>query len=524
MRRALLPLAAAMACSLGSACDGDGPPTPTATPTITPTATVTPTETPIPTPTVPPRDRYQSAPCAFEVPAGETADCGYLTVAEHRQRPHEGEIRLHVAVFRSHSSAPAPDPVVYLEGGPGGSSLELVPFVFEDWYEPFLEERDLVLFDQRGVGYSEPALDCPEVRDALERAIREDLRAAQSADLGVSAHRACRDRLAGEGVALDAYNSKESAADLEELRQALGYEKWNVFGISYGTKLALTYMRDFPQGVRSVVLDSTYPLQVDGSAEFVPNVRRAFEKLFAGCAAHPDCGPRYPNLERALFEAARRLNATPASVAVIDVETGEPLFEASVTGDELLVTVFQALYSEDLIRDLPLGIALAEEGNYNFVGYMLGIALFNEQFFSPGMHVSVQCNEEVSFSSRATVEASARPYPALKDFVEGDPTFGICGAWGAGKAAPEENRAVTSTVPTLIFAGEYDPITPPAWGRLVNDDLESSFFFEFPGVGHGAMNAGDCPSSIAFAFLRRPAVQPDASCIAGMGPPNFAVN
>jgi pimeloyl-ACP methyl ester carboxylesterase len=228
---------------------------------------------------------FTSSSCDFIVPGGRDVTCGYLTVPEDRTQPDGAAVRLHVAVFLSESGNPAPDPVVYLEGGPGGEPLETLIFTFEDYFAPYLTERDVIIFDQRGTGLSEPSLACPELVEASLEYLDDVLSDEEEADVYLGAMTDCRERLLADGVNLAAYNSRENAADLNDLRIALGYDEWNLYGISYGTKLALTTMRDFPEGIRSVVLDSAYPLQTSLIIDVPANMDRAFDTLFAGCAA-----------------------------------------------------------------------------------------------------------------------------------------------------------------------------------------------------------------------------------------------
>ncbi|HEX6305128.1 MAG TPA: alpha/beta fold hydrolase, partial [Anaerolineales bacterium] len=204
---------------------------------------------------------------------------------ENRARPEGSLIQLHVAVFRSRSEEPENDPVVHLAGGPGSSSLGVAGYILGQGMDAILEQRDLILFDQRGTGYSQPRLDCPE-REALTPTLLEgSLSQRAEQDAIVEALRECRERLTEEGVDLSAYNSAASAADVNDLRRALGYTKINLYGVSYGTRLGLTVMRDYPQAVRSAVLDSAYPPQVNLYTSLAPNAERAFNQLFAGCTA-----------------------------------------------------------------------------------------------------------------------------------------------------------------------------------------------------------------------------------------------
>ncbi len=243
------------------------------------TSTPVDTATPMESPDEPYVAVFERSSCRFRIPAGTKVECGFLVVPENHSKPAGRTIRLHVAIFSTASDDPAPDPIVYLSGGPGQSPLKMAQFAFEA-FAPFLANRDLILLDQRGVGYSEPALDCHELLELAYETAPEDLPVDELAKLTTAAASECRDRLLRQAVSLSAYRSAQSAADLNDLRLALGYEEWNLYGISYGTKLALTTMRDFPTGIRSVVLDSTYPLQVNLYAEVPANATRAFNVFF----------------------------------------------------------------------------------------------------------------------------------------------------------------------------------------------------------------------------------------------------
>jgi hypothetical protein len=169
---------------------------------------------------------FEPAACQFDVPEGREVECGYLTVPEKHAQPGNGRtLRLHVAVFESDNPNPAPDPIVYLAGGPGADALEVVQFEFETAFAPLLADRDLILFDQRGTGYSEPSLACPEISDVTYEMLALDLGFEEVAARNADALFEWRDRLVGEGVVLSAYNSAESASDVNALRLALGYDE-----------------------------------------------------------------------------------------------------------------------------------------------------------------------------------------------------------------------------------------------------------------------------------------------------------
>lgn len=463
--------------------------------------------------------------CDFDVPAGVDIECGTLEVPADRDDPDAGEIELAYGVIRSESDDPADDPLVYLSGGPGQSTLELVPDAFGQVYEPLTADRDLVLLDQRGTGLSEPSLACDEYtewgQETLGAGIPEEELEAQA----VQAIEECRARLVDEGVDFADYSSTASAADLEDLRVALGYDEWNLYGISYGTRLAQTAMRDFPEGIRSVVLDAGYPVDADLYEETPGNAVRAMEALFATCADDPACAAQNPDLATTFAALVSELNATPAPVTVVDVTSGERLQE-ELDGDSLVGFLFQTLYSTELIPYLPEIITAARGGELGTIGLLLGAQSQQLGAISLGQQLSVQCQEEVPFGTREAVAGAAAEHPLVAGFFEGAPTLGsgifdVCDSWGAGEPGPAADDAVTSDIPALVLAGELDPITPPRWGEDIAAGLSNSFFVTFPFTGHGSVPSRPCAVSITREFLDDPTSEPATGCVEDVEPPAF---
>ena len=506
-------------------------PVPAATPQPAATPAPAPADTPSPTPA--PVAVFEEDNCPFELPEGqvdgETVECGYLVVPEDRDNPEGRKIRLAVAIFRHPDGDPEPDPVIYLAGGPGGSALEFINLSFEDMSAPvFAANRDLILFDQRGVGLSEPALDCPALVELgielLDNEINgRELSYQEMDELHLETTLACEEDL--HGIAdLSAYNTIASAADVDDLRRALGYDQVNLWGISYGTRLALGVMRDYPDGVRSVVLDSVFPPDVDSEVQAPANVDRALDLLLESCAADAGCDTAYPDLRAVLSDMVHRLNETPAAFPVTDLLSGES-YDAVMSGDDLLGVLVHTLYQTDVIPLLPRIIVDASEGHYELVGRILGALLASRESMSDGMRYSVDCSEEVSFSSAEAHAAAVAEYPELAGIFSetsaGPMSFAICAGWDSGQASASENEPVTSAISTLVMAGEYDPVTPPDWGRRAAATLQNASFFEYPGVGHGASPGTGCPGEMMTAFLDDPSTAPDDACIAEMGPPEF---
>ncbi len=480
------------------------------------------------TPTLAQDSPFEPTECWFNSVPGQSPECGWLTVPADHNNPDNGETyRLAVAVFRANGDNPAPDPVIYLEGGPGGSALEFIDFTFEQLFAPFVEERDVIVFDQRGVGFSEPALDCPEISQLTYDTLNDDLTADTLNQMTLDAYQQCHDRLTEEGIDLSLFNSAQNAADVAMLREALGYDEVNLYGISYGTRLALTVMRDYPEGVRSVILDSVYPPQETLFGATV-NFNRALQTLFAGCEADETCNSAFPDLETVFYETVAALNEAPASLDVVDIVNLGDVLPALLNGDSLVGLTFQALYSADLIPSLPKAIYDASNGDFSFFSTMITLLLFQQDVISNGMYNAVECAEEVPFSTPEDVISINADLPeALQSLVQstsfGTATFALCSIWSVTPADAVENEPVTSDIPTLVMAGEYDPITAPSWAETAAASLSNSTYFLIPAVGHGAIPASECASSIALAFLDDPNASPDGSCVLSAPSVDFVI-
>ncbi|MFZ0545433.1 MAG: alpha/beta fold hydrolase, partial [Candidatus Promineifilaceae bacterium] len=279
---------------------------------------------------------YEASDCPFEIPNGYDIECGYLTVPENRTSADSAQIELAVAtVYAANQEAAANNPpVVYLAGGPGGSALDDFVADPESWNYPFLETRDLILIDQRGTGHSLPTLDCPEFQTAADNENPDEL---------------CYDRLVNEGIDLTGYNTPENAADIADLREALGYPEWDLLGISYGTRLALEVMRNHPQGIRAVILDSVFPPNADTPVDEIYSVTDALAQLYADCDRDDYCRETYPDLEAVFLDTVQRLN---------DDQTAE------IYGDDLVFALSNAFSDTSLIPLIPYVIYAVSEGNY----------------------------------------------------------------------------------------------------------------------------------------------------------------
>jgi pimeloyl-ACP methyl ester carboxylesterase len=505
----LLLLLGIFACNLPSTTDPSTlrtPPPPAQTAIVE-----TPSQSsPIPTPGLTYQPVFESAPCAFPVPSGYTPECGYLIVPENRSRADSQFIRLHVGIFRNRSGSATLDPVVKLSGGPGTSGLNLVSYLFRHGADAILNQRDFIVFDQRGVGYSQPRLDCPERQAVVPSLLRGGLTTEESHQTIVDAFHRCRERLIAEGIDLSAYNSAASAADLNDLRLALGYQQLNLYGVSYGTRLALTTMRDYPNAVRSAVLDSAYPLQVNLYTTLAPNAERAFNVFFDRCAADPNCSTTYPDLRSVFYGLVDQLNAQPVWVTLL-VDSNDQ--SVRLDGNLLIDVLFVGLYNPAVTASMPQMIYDIRDGDYRILRER--VTLYFDETGALGMQMAVQCTEEIPFNAPEDAYAAAQGVqPQIAAFFPASvkPLFAVCREWAPVPADPRENLPVSSSIPTLILAGEVDPITPPDWGRRVAADLSNAYFREFPGNGHWVTRSSSCALQMALAFWQNPTVDPGLVC------------
>ncbi len=486
---------------------------------LTPTtaATSQPTITPTTAPSYVPA--FEPTACVFQLPPGleegQDVECGTLVVPENRDKPNGLQVRLAVAIFHNPNGAKNQVPTVYLEGGPGVSALKPLQYSFNKFL-PFLQKGDLIFFDQRGVGLSQPALDCPEHLRLIDQSLETYQTSEENKSQLIKAFMACHTRLLKEGFDLSMYNTQQSAADLADLRTVLGIETWDIYSISYGTRLALEVMRWYPEGIRSVILDSVVPPQADPIAEASGNVTNSLETLFTTCQQDPGCQQSYPDLESVFFELVAELNTNPIRVPIANMLTGKQ-YNSVMDGNTFLGVVIKSLYSSEILPIIPMIVYETAQGDYNKLSSLQSSFLTNSEFLSSGMYYSVVCHEEAPFSNPDKVTSLLTQQPVLAEFFEhslgnSQSTFDFCENWDVGQAAELQNQAVESSIPTLVLAGQFDPSTPPDWSKQVADQLENSTYVEFKGIGHTPSLSHPCPNSIAIEFLADPTTKPDTSC------------
>lgn len=470
--------------------------------------------------------RFVPGPCPEPpepIEALSDARCGLLEVPENRSRPGGRTIKLAVAVIPALTPAePAQAPVVFMAGGPGADTFDDIPFLVDSGLN---QDRDLIIMAQRGNLYDRPNLACPEIDRFNARAVGLGYDAQQAEQLFLKAVKDCRDRLTGDGVDLSAYNSTENAADFADLRKALDIPQWNVYGYSYGSNLALTYLRLHPEGIRAVAIDSVAPSQVvtlpwtwDSTAEGIRNV-------FEACAAQPACEERYPDLPGTLTEQVRKLEAQPLTLNVPPPSGGKPV-KVVLDGGALLNLIVAFTPRP---KDIPAALEELADGNpERFAKARAAGSVQKVGEFAHGLTNSVACAEWApGYSEPDVLKAGQKAYPGWPDTVLAQAPqlpfqYPACGVWNVPDRAAVQRVATVSSVPALVISGTFDVKTGASWAQGVARNLSESIAIEVPGIGHWVVPQSPCAQSVLASFLARPTA-PDTSCVDGLEPEPFTI-
>jgi pimeloyl-ACP methyl ester carboxylesterase len=471
-------------------------------------------EAPCPTPNVP------GIP---ELELGPEFSCGYLTVPEDRSDPGGPTIDVAVARARAVAADPRPDPLVWLTGGPGGTALATAVLQVQAGLN---RDRDVVFVDQRGTLHSRPFLSCPEIDRFVAEAVTLSALDPATGERSDAATRACRDRLAAAGHDLARYDTTENAADIADLRTALGIPEWNVYGVSYGTDLALQLLRDHPEGIRSLVLDSLVPPQVDLVEGFWPNAADGYRAVFDACAAQPACAAAYPDLAAEFPATVARLAREPLVVDVPD-PAGSASTSVVLDGYTFANLVVVQSLAPGTYAGLPALVHGVATGDGRAAAEALLATVPPPGLIGYGLTFGVFCREQVAATDRARVQSAARAaLPAFPAEVLARPpqaprVFDDCAIWDVGAADASVHEPVRSAVPALLLAGTFDAITPPRWAWQAAEGLSRARVLEFPGLGHSVVPASDCAQAILVGFLDRPGGGYDTACLDSVTVPEF---
>ncbi|WP_323179902.1 alpha/beta fold hydrolase [Streptomyces sp. NBC_00555] len=450
------------------------------------------------------------------------AKCGFLEVPENRSRPDSRTIKLAVARIPAASDKPAADPVVFMAGGPGADTFDDIPFLIDSGLN---KDRELIIMAQRGNLYDQPNLACPEVDRFNEQAVGLGYDAQQAEQIMLKAVTDCRARLVADGVDLSAYNSTENAADFADLRNALGISQWNVYGYSYGSNLALTYLRLHPEGIRAVAIDSIAPSQFVTLPWTWGSTAEGIHNIFAACAAQPACKDRYPDLPQLLTEQVRKLEAQPLTLNVAPPDGGKPV--KTVLDGGALLNLIVAFTPRP--KDMPAALEELSKGNpERFAQARAAGSVQKIGDFAHGLTNSIACSEWAPGYSEADVlKAGQKAFPGWPDTVLAQAPqlpfqYPVCGVWNVPDRASVQRVPTFSSVPALVVSGTFDVKTGASWAKGVARNLSNSTSVLVPGIGHWVVPQSPCAQSVLASFLARPTA-PDTSCVDDLEPQPFTI-
>lgn len=447
---------------------------------------------------------------------------GYLTVPENWEKTDRKTIKLAFAVLKNTSKTAALSPVVYLEGGPGAGE---VGGIWRWLDHPLRKNNDLVLLDVRGTGYSSPKF-CPELGSRFLEILAKNQSSTQDEQEKTAAALACRQDLISRGIDLSSYNSRSIAKDLNALKEALKYEKWNVYGVSYGTYTAQVYANDFPNDIKSLVLDSSISDIAEYYNSNTANYVSSLNKVFEACKNDPLCNTQYPDLENTYYETIEKLARNPITVNVDKkiVSSGKFTYNA----EDFKIAIQQSLYYKRLIEVLPLLITQFNKGNKNTLSSL--VASFSGALgLDYGQYYCVSCNEVLPNNSIYEFTKNSESFSKLKgglSFYKSD--FSVCDKWNLGNQSSQKSintlsNLSTITAPVLVFSGAFDPITPEANGKATAERFKNSFLVSAPTGGHGP-GLSIIGSEIIGEFLRNPSLAPNVSELTENNKVDFATD
>lgn len=486
------------------------------------------------------RDDYTLTPiiCPFKgkvkYKPGEIS-CGLFTVPENRERPRSRKIQLHYVKIAARQPKDwdeekdgkwmrRADPIIYLTGGPGAQATGYVER-FKD--HGIRDHRDLYILEQRGIGFSQDF--CP-LYSLIDPAASNtgDYDAYQRA--GLRYMEACFSTAKARGVDLSGYNTIENARDVHALRKALGFEQWNVWGISYGSYLGQAYIKEDPEGIRTVVLDAIAPLEPRARFQKIgPSYQRDLDLLQKACNENETCGKDFPNLVERYKAAIVKVRDTgPIKLKAIDTElfpSGDAYFYHDIIGG----APFIQLYEQKNYAALPAFIssftAMVEKDDYEAFRLLTSGGGGPGFTVSQGMYNAIACNDNWVSNLREVLEEDRLENPVLSS-LQGDPALAdeivaICKRYGMPGRPAEQYASTETAIRTVIANGQMDPITPPPFAQMIMPGFSNGTYVEFPYAGHGPTRSVKCAGDFLTKFYDNPDGELDRSCADEMKAPDF---
>ena len=415
------------------------------------------------------------------------AECGILEVPENRGNPEGRKIAISIALLRANTLNPLSDPLFILAGGPGQAATYLGPFA--EKLTEVRKKRDIVLVDQRGTGRSSPLICAAFKVTAMQTSILEPDPTRKAAD--------CAKELVDQGIDAGQYTTSAWIDDLDAVRSGLGYKKINLWGGSYGSRVAIEYVRRYSSHVRSVVIDGVVPPSMKISLDVWQKRDAALSKIIDECAKLPYCKAAYPELRNALATISATLGTNGKEVALINPRSGQ-LQKQHLRFDHIIGALQSLTYSPELSVFLPEIISRAAAGDYGPL-YASAVQATTDLVtqINNAVYYSVTCAEDTPRVKPGDIER------ALKNTLSkslAERNLEVCKYWPKGIFADDAAQPIQSALPTLILSGGLDPVTPPENGAALVRTLPSSRHIVARGYGH-IVSPHACGPRLIAAFI-----------------------
>jgi len=435
--------------------------------------------------------------------------CARFNVPENPDNSNGDRIDIFIVRLPAkRSSKEALDPVLFISGGPGQASTATFLFADQTW-SALNKKRDFYLIDQRGTGHSNN-MGCKEAFEEFD-----SLSSRYDSKLAAELTRKCLQVLPGDPRF---YTTEISLKDFEAIRSALKVEKWNLLGVSYGTRVSTQYVRLYPESLRSVVLDSVLPPQHITGSEIAYRSQKMLDVLFQRCQSSPECKKHHPALKENVNSLLERLEGKPVQVKYENIRTGT-IEEVEFSRELLMITIRMYLYSPYTVSVLPVMLnEAATKGNYSpLVRASLGTSESLDSVLSIGLHNAVMCTEEYPYYQQISEQTRSEN----KGSYMGEQLFklmhDICSIWPVNATDPANKSPLKSDIPALILSGQYDPITPPEYGDQALTSFSNGKHFVLKGQGHFVSASGCAPNLINEFVNQQSVANLNSSCLQRLG-------
>jgi len=457
---------------------------------------------------LPDSNQIEFSNCMLTLPGTNltaSARCGSYEVPENPAEPDGKQINLNIAIAPATGKTTEPDPVFFFAGGPGQAASETW-VILRSVMNKIRKKRDIVMIDQRGTGRSNKLACDSEIEQDLNQEIDLELIRTETENC-----------LAGLNGDPRFYTTTIAMADYNRVREAMGYDTINIIGVSYGTRAAQVYLRQFPETVRTVTLDSVVPMQLALGQEHAPMLDRSVETVFEECARDEICNSLYPGQAKELNALLKQLRGEPRLITIINPLSGEQQ-DLYLTADTLGVAIRFLSYASETQALIPLLVheALTTGDLARLASQAILVMTGLNEMLAHGMELAVICSEDFPLIDLSVDYSDTLMGNLFLEIIELQ-----CNVWPRGELPEGFHQPVISDIPVLLMSGERDPVTPPHYAAQTAETFSNSLNLIARGQSHSVMKHR-CLRDIITAFIDKGSVEElDTTCVENILPAPF---